>query len=130
MIADGLAGYIHDNYILGSTYLYWITAPIVGVVEHDAYILAFLYLVRDLAATAGISPWPLWWVVLWAGTLGSNLTVAGAPALFVAQSICEKADSCRINLRQFLSFTVPFVLITLTVCYILALAFWIIPFSL
>jgi Na+/H+ antiporter NhaD/arsenite permease-like protein len=129
MIADGLAGYIHGNLILGSTYLYWITGPIVGIVEHDAYILAFLYLVRDLAATADISPWPLWWVVLWAGTLGSNLTVAGAPALFVAQSICEKVDSCRISLRQFLSFSVPFVLITLTVCYILALVFWIIPFS-
>jgi len=57
MIADGLASYIHDNLILGSTYLYWTIGPVVGVVEHDAFILAFLYIIRDLAATAGINPW-------------------------------------------------------------------------
>jgi Na+/H+ antiporter NhaD/arsenite permease-like protein len=102
----------------------------VGIVEHDAYILVFLYLIQDLAASANINPWPLWWAVLWAGTLGSNLTIAGAPALFVAQSICEKEDSCEIDLNQFLSYSVPFVVITTVTCFILALIIWIIPFSL
>ena len=84
MIAGAMIPYIQSNLIVGTTIVYWVTAPIVGIVEHDAYILAFLYIVRDLAASANINPWPLWWAVLWAGTLGSNLTVAGAPALFVS----------------------------------------------
>jgi len=130
MIADAMAPYIQSNLILGTTLVYWVTAPIVGIVEHDAYILAFLYLIRDVAASANISPWPLWWAVLWAGTLGSNLTIAGAPALFVAQNICEKEDSCKIGLKQFFSYTVPFVAITLVVCFVLALVIWIIPFTL
>ena len=130
MIANAMTPYIQSSLILGTTIVYWVTAPIVGVVEHDAYILVFLYLIRDLAASANINPWPLWWAVLWAGTLGSNLTVAGAPALFVAQNICEKEDSCKIDLKQFFSYSVPFVVITLIICFILALAIWIIPFAL
>jgi Na+/H+ antiporter NhaD/arsenite permease-like protein len=130
MVADAMASYIQGSVILGATLVYWITAPIVGIVEHDAYILVFLYLIQDLAASANINPWPLWWAVLWAGTLGSNLTIAGAPALFVAQSICEKEDSCEIDLNQFLSYSVPFVVITTVTCFILALIIWIIPFSL
>ena len=35
----------------------------------------------------GVAPWPLWWMLLWSGTLGSNLTVAGAPALYAALNI-------------------------------------------
>jgi len=130
MIADALAPFIQSSLILGTTAIYWITAPIAGIVEHDAYILAFLYLVQDLAASANVNPWPLWWAVVWAGTLGSNLTIAGAPALFVALNICEKEDACKIGLKQFLSYTVPFVAITLIVCFILALIIWVIPFTL
>jgi Na+/H+ antiporter NhaD/arsenite permease-like protein len=129
MIADAIAHYIQNDLVLGSTILYWVTAPIVGVVEHDAYILAFLYLVRDLAESSNINPWPLWWAVVWAGTLGSNLTIAGAPALLVSQNICEKEDSCRIGIKQFLSYTAPFVLISLVICYVLMLFIWTIPFA-
>ena len=130
MLADAVASSIQSNLILGASAIYWVTAPIVGIVEHDAYILVFLHLIQDLAASANINPWPLWWAVLWAGTLGSNLTVAGAPALFVAMNICEKEDRCKIGLKQFFSYTIPFVLITLIICFILALVIWIIPFAL
>lgn len=127
MVAKALSVYFQQNLIVGSTLLYWVTAPIVGIVEHDAYILAFLYLIRDLAASAQISPWPLWWALLWAGTLGSNLTIAGAPALFVAQSICEKEDSCRIQLNEFFRYSVPFVVVSLVIQYILLMLVWVIP---
>ena len=129
MIADTMASFISSNLVAGTAAVYWITAPIVGIVEHDAYILVFLHLIRDMAASANVNPWPLWWSVLWAGTLGSNLTIAGAPALFAAQSICEKEDSCKIGLRQFLSYTVPFVAITLVICFLLTLVIWVIPFA-
>lgn len=129
MIANALAPYFKQNFILGSSLLYWVTAPIVGIVEHDAYILVFLYLIRDLALSVGMSPWPMGWILLWAGTLGSNLTVAGAPALFVAQSISEREEKVKVRLKEFLSYSVPFVLFSLVVQYILTLIFWIIPFA-
>ena len=78
MMADAMRPIFANNFALGATLLYWVTIPIVGLVEHDAYILTFLYMIRDLGA-AGIPTWPLWWMVLWSGTIGSNLTIAGAP---------------------------------------------------
>ena len=99
-----------------------------GLVEHDAYILTLLYVIRDLGESNGINPWPLYWALVWAGTLGSNLTIAGAPALYVALSMGEKEDARSWSLREFLSFSVPYVLISLVVCYVLMVLIWILPF--
>ena len=128
-IADAMAPYFEQNLILGSSLLYWVTAPIVAVVEHDAYILVFLHLIKDLSASIGISPWPLWWSLLWAGTLGSNLTVAGAPALFVAKSICEREENIKVTAKEFFSYSAPFVGISLLIQYILTMLVWVIPFA-
>jgi Na+/H+ antiporter NhaD/arsenite permease-like protein len=115
-----------ENLALGATLLYWVTVPIVGIVEHDAYILTFLYTIRDLQAD-GVPPWPLWWMLLWAGTLGSNLTVAGAPALFAALNICQREEKRRISLREFLAWSVPFTLVSALVCYALGMLIWVLP---
>jgi Na+/H+ antiporter NhaD/arsenite permease-like protein len=127
MVANALSGYFQQNLILGSTLLYWVTAPIVGIVEYDAYILAFLYLIKGIAVSASISPWPLWWALLWSGTLGSNLTLAGAPTLFVAQSLSEKEDSRKVRLKEFLSYSALFVGVSLVIQYVLLMLVWVIP---
>jgi Na+/H+ antiporter NhaD/arsenite permease-like protein len=128
LLADWLRPAFADNLALGATLLYWITIPIVGVVEHDAYILTFLYTIRDMQAD-GIPPWPLWWMLLWSGTLGSNLTVAGAPALFAALNICEREEKRKVSLREFLSWSVPFALISAAVCYVLGMLIWVLPYA-
>ncbi|MHC1590441.1 MAG: SLC13 family permease [Candidatus Hecatellaceae archaeon] len=127
MLADWLAPQMAADAFTGVTILYWITAPIVAVVEHDAYILTFLHVIKDLAVHHGVEAWPLYWALVWSGTLGSNLTVAGAPALYVALNICER-EGYPVTLRRLLAYTVPFVLVSLVVCYLLALAFWVSPY--
>ncbi len=120
---------IKTSLMAGSTLLYWVTAPIVGIVEHDAYILTMLYVIRDLGKDTGINPWPLYWMLLWAGTLGSNLTIAGAPALFVAKSMGEKEDQRKVGLKEFLGITVPYVVVSLIFCFIPAMLIWVVPFA-
>jgi Na+/H+ antiporter NhaD/arsenite permease-like protein len=68
-------------------------------------------------------------MLLWAGTLGSNLTIAGAPALFVAKNLGEKEDQRTVPLKEFLGISVPYVLISLVCCYIPAMLIWVLPFS-
>jgi Na+/H+ antiporter NhaD/arsenite permease-like protein len=116
-----------ENFALGATLLYWTTVPIVGIVEHDAYILTFIYTIRDLQSE-GVPPWPLWWMLLWSGTLGSNLTVAGAPALFAALNICEREEGRKVSLREFLSWSVPFTLVAASVCYLFGMLIWVLPY--
>jgi len=129
LVSNALTPLIQKSLIVGSTALYWITAPIVGIVEHDAYILALLYVIRDLGHAHGINPWPLYWMLLWAGTLGSNLTIAGAPALFVAKSMGEKEDQRQVGLKEFLGITAPYVVISLIFCYIPAMLIWVLPYA-
>jgi Na+/H+ antiporter NhaD/arsenite permease-like protein len=128
-VSNVITPLVQKSLVAGSTVLYWITAPIVGVVEHDAYILTMLYVIKDLSNTQGINPWPLYWMLLWAGTLGSNLTIAGAPALFVAKNLGEKEDQRKVGLKEFLGITAPYVIISLISCYIPAMLVWVLPFS-
>ncbi len=127
-LAHQLRPVFAENFALGATLLYWVTVPIVGIVEHDAYILTFLYTIRDLQ-NEGVPPWPLWWMLLWSGTLGSNLTVAGAPALFAALNICEREEGRKVSLREFLSWSVPFTLIAAGVCYLFGMLIWVLPYT-
>ncbi|HET9823059.1 MAG TPA: SLC13 family permease [Burkholderiaceae bacterium] len=117
-----------ESLALGATLMYWVTVPIVGIVEHDAYILTFLYTIRDLGQE-GVATWPLWWMLLWSGTLGSNLTVAGAPALFAAVSLCEREEKRKVSLREFLAWSVPFALVSSSVCYVLGMLIWVLPWG-
>ena len=128
IVAKWLIPFLEESLLLGVSILYWVTAPIVGVVEHDAYILTLLYVIRDLGESGVVDPWPLYWALVWSGTLGSNLTIAGAPALYVALSMGEKEDAKKWSLGQFLAFTVPYVVISLIVCYVLMVFIWILPF--
>jgi Na+/H+ antiporter NhaD/arsenite permease-like protein len=128
MMADAMKPLFAENFALGATLLYWVTVPIVGLVEHDAYILTFLYMIRDLGE-AGVPTWPLWWMVLWSGTLGSNLTVAGAPALYVALRIAEKEEDRKVSLREFLSWSLVFCLVSSFICYVLGMLIWVLPYA-
>ncbi|MBI5583354.1 MAG: hypothetical protein HY892_05995 [Deltaproteobacteria bacterium] len=129
ILSNGITPYIKQSMAVGSTLLFWVTAPIVGVVEHDAYILTMLYVIRDLGREQALNPWPFYWMLLWAGTLGSNLTVAGAPALFVAKNLADKEEQRKTGLREFLSITVPYVIISLVFCYLPAMLIWVLPFQ-
>ncbi len=127
-LASSLIPLFSQNLPLGASVLYWVTVPIVGVVEHDAYILTFLYTIRDLGQQ-GVEPWPLWWMLVWSGTLGSNLTVAGAPALYVALNLCEREEKRKVPLREFLSWSVPFTIAASVICYLLGMLIWVLPYA-
>ena len=127
-LATALTPLFAKNLALGATVLYWVTVPIAGVVEHDAYILTFLYTIRDLSQPA-VEKWPLWWMLVWSGTLGSNLTVAGAPALYVALNICEREEGRKVSMREFLAWSVPFTLIASGICYLFGMFIWVLHYS-
>jgi Na+/H+ antiporter NhaD/arsenite permease-like protein len=126
-LAEALKPLFLENLALGATLLYWVTVPVVGIVEHDAFILTFLYTIRDLG-NDGVATWPLWWMLVWSGTLGSNLTVAGAPALYVALNIAEREEGRKVSLREFLSWSIPFTLVAAGVCYVLGMVIWVLPY--
>jgi Na+/H+ antiporter NhaD/arsenite permease-like protein len=83
-------------------------------------------MIRDIGAT-GIDPWPLYWMLVWSGTLGSNLTIAGAPALYVALNICEREEKRKISLKEFLRWSIMFAITSSLICYVFGMLIWVLP---
>ncbi len=127
MVASWFIPFIQKGLLVGTSVMYWVTAPIVGIVEHDAFILTLLYVIRDLGETVDVNVWPYYWGLVWSGTLGSNLTIAGAPALYVALTMGEKEDGEKFSLTEFFSYTVPYVLASLVLCYVFMVLIWVLP---
>jgi Na+/H+ antiporter NhaD/arsenite permease-like protein len=125
-LADLMAPLFQESLVVGASLLYWVSVAVCGVVEHDAYILTFLYMIRDLGAQ-GVDPWPLWWMLVWAGTLGSNFTIAGAPALYVALNIVEREDKRKVPIKEFLKWSVTFTLAASGICFVLGMLIWVVP---
>ena len=115
-----LSGLI-DNVFVGYTAIYWISAPIVAFVEHDAYILVML---RSIEDTGVGNPWPFAWSLLWSGTIGSNYTAAGAPALYVAFKIIERETGSRISPRAIYRVTLTYATINLVMTYLISIPIW------
>ena len=124
LLASSLEKFFTGRTIVATTLLYWITAPLVAFIEHDAYILTLLLTLKELVQKGIlVHPSPLYWALVWAGTLGSNYTVVGAPALYVALTIL-RSKGYKTSLRKFYSITIPYTTVSLVLTYIIALPLW------
>ncbi|MEM4354040.1 MAG: hypothetical protein QW470_04735, partial [Candidatus Caldarchaeum sp.] len=65
---------------------------------------------------------PLWWTMLFAGTLWGNLTIIGSTANIVAVGMLERRERIHITLRQWIGLgaavTFPTVVLALTLLYL------------
>ncbi len=116
-----IASYIERDLITSYTIVYWVTALLSSIVEHDAVILFLLKSLKEVGSLTGVDPWPHYWAVVWAGTLGSNATIAGAPALYLSLVIAEKARGAQVSWVEWMEITVPFTVISLSIHYILSI---------
>ncbi|MEB3773136.1 MAG: permease [Desulfurococcales archaeon] len=104
--------------------LYWFTGLSASVIEHDALILSLFNIIKDLATATGINPWPLYWSVAWSGTLGSNATMAGAPAIFVGVTIASRVSGRKYGGFDILKYTIPYAVLSLLIQYLISIVFW------
>ncbi len=122
-IARTLIPVLSDSTIVSYTVFYWVVGVLSLFMEHDALLLAFLYVVREASELAGVDPWPLYWGMAWSATLASNATTAAAPALYVAVTIAEKAGY-RVRASEFLRYSLVYALSSLTIHYLITLPIW------
>jgi hypothetical protein len=48
---------------------------------------------------------------------------------FVAKNLGEREDQRKVELKEFLGITAPYVIVSLLSCYIPAMLIWVLPFS-
>jgi len=122
-LAESVTSFIGGDLISSYTAVFWLTALLSAVVEHDALILFLFLLIKEIGAVSGVNVWPFYWAVAWAGTLGSNATIVAAPTLYVALTMAEKARGRRANLSEWMKLTLTFTAASLSVHYVISIPF-------
>lgn len=123
---EPIHSFLASHSLLSFAAIYWLSAALSSFVEHDAVILVALVTVKELAQSFAIDPWPFYWAIVWAGTLGSNATITGAPALYLSLLLAEK-ERGRASWVEWMKITVPFTLVSTTIHFaisLLVLQFW------
>jgi Na+/H+ antiporter NhaD/arsenite permease-like protein len=100
MVAGGLMSALMDNVLAVAT---WI--PII----------------KSLG-DGGLTIFPLWWTMLFAGTFWGNLTIIGSTANIVAVGMLEKRERIHLTLRQWIgvgaAVTIPTVVLALLLLFL------------
>jgi Na+/H+ antiporter NhaD/arsenite permease-like protein len=81
-------------------------------------IATLIAVTQDLQAL-GVNVTPLWWVLLFAGTLMGNLTIIGSTANIVAIGIVERQKLGHITLKEWVKIGAPVSLVTFSVALLL-----------
>ncbi|BAN89512.1 ArsB/NhaD family transporter [Aeropyrum camini] len=110
--------------LIGYSIMYWAVGLLSLVIEHDALLLTFLYIVRDAATIAGVDPWSIYWGMAWSATLASNATTAAAPALYVAVAMADR-EGYRVKALEFLKYSLTFAISSLLIHYLLTILLWV-----
>lgn len=123
-IAEEMIPLITSGRFEAYTIFYWVIGILGGFIEHDALLLTFFKAIHTSALEAGMSPWPYLWGTAWSGTLGSNLTLAGAPAIYVALLVVRRESGKDYRGLGVLRLTVPYALASLGIHYLISTLFW------
>ncbi|MBI3311943.1 MAG: hypothetical protein HYZ88_00230 [Candidatus Omnitrophica bacterium] len=115
-IAQGLHAVAGTNPAILLALILGISALLTAFLDNILVVATFIPIVADLAAS-GITVAPLWWALLFGGTLGGNATMIGSTANVVAIGMLEK-EKHTVRFSQWLG---PGLAVTLPT---LALAFF------
>ncbi len=88
-IAEGLKAAAGQNPVLLLALVMLIAGTLTAILDNVLVVAAFIPIIADLAA-AGLNVQPLWWGLLFAGTLGGNATMVGSTANVVAMGMLER----------------------------------------
>ncbi|MFC1983063.1 SLC13 family permease [Chloroflexota bacterium] len=123
VIAQGFISLVGGNESLLFFSLAGLTALLSAVLDNVLAVATLIPIIQDLGS-AGFTILPLWWIMLFAGTLGGNLTMIGSTANIVALGYMERKyhgqpDHIHIGFGQWLRVGIPVTLATLPLAALL-----------
>jgi Na+/H+ antiporter NhaD/arsenite permease-like protein len=118
IIARTLYDFAGDNQILFLTLTGYIAGFLSAFMDNILAIATVIAVAQDLQAL-GINVAPLWWILLFAGTLMGNLTIIGSTANIIAIGIVERQRVGHITLREWVKIGAPVSLLTFSVALLL-----------
>ncbi len=104
-------------------FLTWISVALSSFMDNVPYTILMIPVCKGLAASVGITAWPLLYGMLIGTGIGGNITPVGATANVFACGILEKRGS-RVVLKEYLKISVPFSVAAVLTAHILIQIVW------
>jgi Na+/H+ antiporter NhaD/arsenite permease-like protein len=101
VIAKSLISWVGGNPKVLYLVLTWTIGILTGFMDNVLAVATFIPIVQDIART-GIDVTPIWWGILFGGTLFGNLTMIGSTANIVAIGIVERQKIGHITFGQWI----------------------------
>jgi Na+/H+ antiporter NhaD/arsenite permease-like protein len=99
VVAKSLISWVGGNPRVLYLILTWTIGILTGFMDNVLAVATFIPIVQDVART-GIDVTPIWWGILFGGTLFGNLTMIGSTANIVAIGIIERQKIGHITFGQ------------------------------
>jgi Na+/H+ antiporter NhaD/arsenite permease-like protein len=104
-----------------STLFLWASGALTAVMDNVLAVATFVPIVSDVA-NSGLQTFPLWWAMLFGGTLMGNATLIGSTANIVAAGLLERRELGAITFGQWLKPGLTVALLTTIVANLLLVA--------
>jgi len=120
VIANGLLNLTGGdalNIFIGIT---WATGALTSVLDNVLAVATFIPIIGDLK-TLGLNTIPLWWGMLFGGTLLGNMTIIGSTANIVAIGMLERRGLGAITMKEWI---LPGAIVSLTTGILATVLLW------
>jgi Na+/H+ antiporter NhaD/arsenite permease-like protein len=101
VVTQSLISWVGKNPKILFIVLTWTIGILSGFMDNVLAVATFIPIVQDIAQT-GIDVGPIWWGILFGGTLFGNLTMIGSTANIVAIGIIERQKIGHITFGQWI----------------------------
>ncbi len=99
----------------------WTSGLLTSIMDNVLAVATFVPIVSDVQA-AGLSTFPLWWAMLFGGTLMGNATLIGSTANIVAAGLLERRGLGHITFARWLKPGLTVAILTTVIANLLLLA--------
>ena len=101
------------------TFVLFFSAILSGFVDNVPLVAAFIPIVQSFSTIGGVNVYPLWWAMLFGGTLGGNLTIIGSTANIVAIGVLEKRKGILVTFLTWFKIGVITFLVTVPLVWLM-----------
>ncbi|MDD5421982.1 MAG: SLC13 family permease [Candidatus Omnitrophota bacterium] len=121
IIAKRIIGFAGSDLPLLVGICTWTSGILTSVMDNVLAVSTFIPIIGDIGAM-GIPTFPLWWAILFGGTILGNLTIIGSTANIVAVGVMEKRHTVQVTFLEWLKVGAVVAIPTLLIAHLLILA--------
>ena len=123
MLAQGVLDLTNGDLTLTTMAILWVSAIASAFFDNIPFVATMVPMIQDVGAISGMILNPLWWALSLGACLGGNGTIIGASANVIAVGMADE-HGYKISFGRYFKIAFPVMLMTIAICSIYLLVFY------